>query len=65
MRTFIRRLLPARLQNRRGQAMTEFAALTVALLLGTASIVTFAPDSLAAITIYINGFYLVLGLPLG
>ncbi|XXF80590.1 hypothetical protein P2318_12820 [Myxococcaceae bacterium GXIMD 01537] len=48
-----------------GQAMVEYVSLTAALLIGTVSLVTFAPDSVAALTIYIRGFYLVLAMPLG
>lgn len=65
MRNVIRRLLPARLQNPRGQAMTEFITLTFFMLGMGTTLVMFAPDALGAITIYVNGFYLVLGLPLG
>jgi hypothetical protein len=48
-----------------GQAMVEYVTLTAGLLLGAFSLMTFAPDSVRALTIYIQGFYLVLGLPLG
>ncbi len=49
----------------RGQALAEFSLLLMALLLGVAGIATFAPDMFAGFTIYIRGFYLVLGYPLG
>lgn len=48
-----------------GQAMVEFVTLTTALLVGGVGLMTFAPDSVRALTIYLRGFYLVLGLPLG
>lgn len=54
-----------RARRTRGQAMVEYVSLTTALLLGTVSLMTFAPDSVRALSIYLRGFYLVLGLPLG
>jgi hypothetical protein len=54
-----------RARRARGQAMAEYASLVFALLVGTVSLMAFAPDMLAAFTIYIRGFYLVLGLPMG
>lgn len=49
----------------RGQAMSEYAVLTAALLVSGVGIMAFAPDMMAAFTIYIRGFYLILGLPIG
>ncbi|HZI14009.1 MAG TPA: hypothetical protein VE153_26825 [Myxococcus sp.] len=49
----------------RGQAMAEFTILLMALLIGVFGITTFAPDMFSAFTIYIRGFYLVLGYPMG
>ena len=49
----------------RGQNTAEMMLLTSALLLGTGGIMTFAPDMLAAITIYIRGYWVVLGFPFG
>ncbi len=49
----------------RGQALAEFSLLLMALLIGLYSIATFAPDMFAGFTIYVRGFYLVLGYPLG
>jgi hypothetical protein len=49
----------------RGQALTEFTLLLMVLLIGVMGITTFAPDMFAAFTIYIRGFYLVLGYPMG
>ena len=43
----------------------EFVTLTTALLLGVGSILVFAPDMLAAFTLYVRGFYVILGYPLG
>jgi hypothetical protein len=53
----------------RGQAMTE-SALVLAALLGAlgvtgVTLVRFYPDSLAAFTIYLRGFYIILSYPLG
>jgi hypothetical protein len=39
--------------------------LTSALLLGVGGVTTFAPDMLAAFTIYMRGFWIILGLPFG
>jgi hypothetical protein len=49
----------------RGQAMTEFSILLMSLLIGGVALSTFAPDMLAAFTIYVRGFYVVLGYPIG
>jgi hypothetical protein len=49
----------------RGQQMAEFSLLSAALLVGGMSIMHFAPDMLGAFTIYIRGFYVILGFPLG
>jgi uncharacterized protein (UPF0333 family) len=49
----------------RGQAAAEFSLLLMALLIMGGGIVSFAPDMLAAFTIYVRGFYVVLGYPLG
>ncbi|WP_338871017.1 hypothetical protein [Myxococcus stipitatus] len=49
----------------RGQALTELSLLMAALILATMGIATFAPDMFAAYTIYVRGFYVVLGYPLG
>jgi hypothetical protein len=49
----------------RGQALTELSILLMALLVGGVALSTFAPDMLAAYTIYVRGFYVVLGYPLG
>ncbi|MFP2960680.1 hypothetical protein ACLEPN_23385 [Myxococcus sp. 1LA] len=55
----------ARRPRTRGQAMAEFSLLLMALLIIGGGIATFAPDMFAAFTIYVRGFYLVLGYPLG
>ena len=52
-------------RSERGQNMTEVALLTSVLLIGIGGLMVFAPDALQAFTIYIQGFYLILGLPLG
>jgi hypothetical protein len=49
----------------RGQQLTEFSLLSMALLVGLLSIMHFTPDMLGAFTIYIRGFYVILGYPLG
>ncbi|RKH66242.1 hypothetical protein [Corallococcus aberystwythensis] len=49
----------------RGQAMAEFTILLMALMSGVLAITQFAPDMFAALTIYIRGFYCVLGYPFG
>ncbi|MEN9799190.1 MAG: hypothetical protein RL653_2886 [Pseudomonadota bacterium] len=49
----------------RGQNSLEMVLLTSALLLGVGGIATFAPDMMAVITIYMRGFWVVLGLPFG
>ncbi|MFN7133894.1 MAG: hypothetical protein ACK4N5_17595 [Myxococcales bacterium] len=48
-----------------GQAMTESGLMLGALLLFGGSVITFAPDFLAAFTNYVQGFYVVLGYPFG
>ncbi|NTX06395.1 hypothetical protein HUA74_30470 [Myxococcus sp. CA051A] len=49
----------------RGQALTEFSLLLAALIVGTLGLSAFAPDIFAVYTIYVRGFYVVLGYPLG
>ncbi|MFP2910519.1 hypothetical protein ACLESD_36870 [Pyxidicoccus sp. 3LFB2] len=49
----------------RGQAATEFTLLLMSLLLIGFGISTFAPDMFSAFTMYVCGFYIVLGYPLG
>ncbi|MFY2562637.1 hypothetical protein ACN469_33905 [Corallococcus terminator] len=49
----------------RGQALAEMSLLMMGLIVGTMGLYTFAPDILAAYTIYVRGFYVVLGYPLG
>lgn len=53
----------------RGQAMTEYSIILMGLLMilavGTVGISAFAPDMFSAFTIYMRGFYLVLGYPMG
>ncbi|MFY1828927.1 hypothetical protein ACN47A_23610 [Myxococcus fulvus] len=49
----------------RGQALTEMSLLLAALFLMTLGLHSFAPDMFAAYTIYVRGFYVVLGYPLG
>ncbi|WP_224245585.1 hypothetical protein [Hyalangium gracile] len=49
----------------RGQAMAEFSIILMSLLVGGVALSTFAPDMLAAYTIYVRGFYVVLGYPIG
>ncbi|WP_163989697.1 hypothetical protein [Pyxidicoccus caerfyrddinensis] len=49
----------------RGQAAAEFSLLLMVLMLGALGITTFAPDMFAAFTMYVCGFYIVLGYPLG
>jgi hypothetical protein len=49
----------------RGQAAAEFSLLLMVLMLGVLGITTFAPDMFAAFTMYVCGFYIVLGYPLG
>jgi len=61
----VRKTSSARPGRVRGQAMMEFVTLTTALLLGVGSILVFAPDMLAAFTLYVRGFYVILGYPLG
>ena len=55
----------AAVENEEGQAAVESAVLYSALLVGASSLMFFLPDMLAAITIYLNGFYLILGYPIG
>jgi hypothetical protein len=45
--------------------LAEFSLLSAVLLIGVLSLMHFAPDMLGAITIYLRGFYVVLGYPLG
>ena len=55
-----------RVSRNRGQATTEYVALSFGMLvIAGGGLMTFAPDSVAALTIYLRGFWLVLGLPLG
>lgn len=49
----------------RGQAMAEFSILLMSLLIGGVALSTWAPDMLAAFTVYVRGFYVVLGYPIG
>jgi uncharacterized protein (UPF0333 family) len=57
---------PRKSSRSRGQASTEYIVLSFGMLvIAGGGLMTFAPDSVAALTIYIRGFYLVLGLPLG
>ncbi|TQF15318.1 hypothetical protein FJV41_14215 [Myxococcus llanfairpwllgwyngyllgogerychwyrndrobwllllantysiliogogogochensis] len=49
----------------RGQALTEISLLMMALFVGGLGITTFAPDIFSAFTMYVCGFYVVLGYPLG
>jgi hypothetical protein len=49
----------------RGQALTEFSILIMSLLIGGVALSTFAPDMLSAFTVYVRGFYVVLGYPIG
>jgi hypothetical protein len=60
-----RAITSARQRPARGQAMTEYVTLMAALLLTGIGLTSFAPDMMAAFTIYIRGFYLVLGMPIG
>jgi len=47
-----------------GQAMTEYAITSFALIAGAGvSLLVFLPNTIAAYKIYINGFYIILGLP--
>ncbi|MBI5545451.1 MAG: hypothetical protein HY901_16315 [Deltaproteobacteria bacterium] len=52
-----------------GQAMTETASLYFFILVGVTSggyvLTRFAPDVVSAVSVYVNSFYLVLGLPIG
>ncbi len=59
-----RRMAPGR-RGERGQQLTEFTLLSAALLLAGGGIMFFAPDMLGVITIYLRGFYVILGFPLG
>ncbi|MET0402719.1 MAG: hypothetical protein ABW123_09960 [Cystobacter sp.] len=56
---------PLAQRRARGQQLTEFSLLSAALLVGGLSLMHFAPDMLGALTIYIRGFYVILGYPLG
>ncbi|WP_253999743.1 hypothetical protein [Myxococcus qinghaiensis] len=49
----------------RGQAAAEFSLLLLGLLVSGSAFLAFAPDLLAIFTVYVAGFYLVLGYPLG
>jgi len=49
----------------RGQQLTEFTLLSMALLVIGGGIMHFMPDMLGVITIYLRGFYVILGFPLG
>jgi hypothetical protein len=60
----LRRFLPRRFVRRpRGQAMTEVALLTTAIIGAGAGFVYFFPDSLNATQIYMDSFYFVLSMP--
>lgn len=60
------RAMLARLAPEAGQATTESAIILSGLLLATAfPLVKWAPDMLEALTIYVRGFYVVLGYPIG
>lgn len=63
----LRRRLARRLglaDKPRGQAMTEVAILTTALIGTGAALIYFFPDSLNATQIYMDSFYFVLSLPI-
>ncbi|MCP3102131.1 hypothetical protein LZ198_25000 [Myxococcus sp. K15C18031901] len=49
----------------RGQAMAEFSLLLMSMMLLGFGVSSFAPDMLAVFTMYVGGFYIVLGYPLG
>lgn len=55
--------------GQRGQAMAEssliMAALVGAIGVTGVTLLRFYPDSLAAFSIYVRGFYIILGYPLG
>ena len=65
----LRRAAARLLGDESGQAMTESAVILMALLFSLPvlgfMLIKYAPDAVAAATIYFNGFYLVLGLPIG
>lgn len=48
----------------RGQAMTEVAVLTTALIGTGAALMYFFPDSMNALQIYMDSYYFVLALPI-
>lgn len=53
------------LVDEQGQAMTEYAVTSGAIIIGSTGVLTyFLPAMLDAYQIYITGFYLVLGLPI-
>lgn len=58
-----------RASGQRGQAMAEssliMAALVGAIGVTGVTLLRFYPDSLAAFSIYVRGFYIILGYPLG
>ncbi|ATB41764.1 hypothetical protein CYFUS_007234 [Cystobacter fuscus] len=61
----MKRLTTRRARRDRGQQLTEFTLLSAALLVMGGGLMHFAPDMLDVITIYIRGFYVILGFPLG
>lgn len=65
LRTMLRR---AR-SGQRGQAMSESSLILAALLGGIGitgvTLLRFYPDSLAAFSVYVRGFYIILGYPVG
>lgn len=47
-----------------GQAMTEYGLISFFLILGGGvSLLVFIPNAIAAYKIYINSFYVILGMP--
>ncbi len=68
MSLHIRRMLRAP-SGQRGQAMTESTLILAAMLGGIGltgvTLLRFYPDSLAAFSVYVRGFYIVLGYPIG
>lgn len=63
----LRRLAAGLRRGESGQAMTETAIIYGALLAvpGYYVLTKFAPDAMAAASVYLNSIYLVLGLPIG
>jgi hypothetical protein len=61
----MKRLTTHRARRVRGQQLTEFTLLSMALLVIGGGIMHFMPDMLGVITIYLRGFYVILGFPLG